>query len=392
MKFIKLFENLDENEIDQVKKSIDDNQYITDKNVTPDKLVSSDKWIIYISQQTLDHIKSHMSPSVEIGDAPGSYYTQNWKKGIETVISKYEPSVGDNPPFRTAWTGEDAGIEVGFVTIGYDEKLKSGDTSGFKSYTYDRPVRGEKVKETILIKEEEAEKTNYLTIVGSKIGEVNGKGLISLWTTYPDFKEGKINGKDIPMNRNEFKDNGFYFKCSKEFFNKVPSEIKNESVSKLKYLKTFESFVKINEAARIEGAYDAISDMKEVSEVFDYIFNILKNEYQDSIKEENKENYTLKIQKDDRFVDIELDVEGLFSDGMDNKRVIMKYTDGVDDFTSYIVNVEKFGGERYENNPIGGDQWSYEEEGFNFELNTENLSDTLESIDNYLSGKVDYIE
>lgn len=243
MRYLKLFENLEQSEIDEIKKVIDGNEFVSDKNVTVDKLISSDKWIVYITQPTIDHIKSHMSPSVELGDAPGSYYTQNWKKGVETVISKYEPSVGDKPPFRTAWTGVDAGIEVGFVTIGFDENLKSDKLDGYKSYTYERPVRGEKVPETIFVKEQEAMKTNFLTVVGSKIGEVNGKGLISLWTTYPDFKDGKINGKEIPMNRNEFKENGFYFTCTKDFFDKVPeSSVSESKISILKYLKTFESF------------------------------------------------------------------------------------------------------------------------------------------------------
>lgn len=244
MKYLKTFESED-NTLVEIKKIIDGNQYITDKNVTSDKLIYSDKWIIYISEATIDHIESHMSPSVDLGDAPGSYYTQNWKKGVETVISKYEPSVGDKPPFRTAWTGVDAGIEVGFVTIGFDENLKSDKLDGYKSYTYDRPVRDTKVKETIFVKEEESIKTNFLTVVGSKIGEVDGKGLISLWTTYPDFKDGKIDGKEIPMDRNKFKENGFYFTCSKEFFDKVPEVTVSEKFRhnhKMKHLKTFESF------------------------------------------------------------------------------------------------------------------------------------------------------
>ena len=239
MKHIKLFENLEQSEIEQVKKIIDENQYISDKQVNDEKLISSGNWIIYISQQTLDHIDSHMEPSIELGDAPGSYYTNNWEKGVENVISKYEPVVGENPPFRTAWTGVDAGTEVGYVTIGYNENLKSGDISGYKSYTYERPIRGEMVPETIIVKEEPSEKTSFITIVGSKIGEVNGKGLISLWTTYPDFKDGKIDGKEIPMNRNEFQQNGFYFKSSKEFYEKIPT-INNENYG-LKHLKTFES-------------------------------------------------------------------------------------------------------------------------------------------------------
>jgi hypothetical protein len=256
--------------ISEIKKIIDENQYVSDKDVTEEKLVYSDKCIIYISKGTLEHIKSHMAPSVELGDAPGSYYTQNWKKGVETVISKFEPEVGDKPPFRTAWTGKDAGIDVGFVTIGHDDKLKSDELDGFKSYTYERPVRDTKVKETIILKEEEATKTNFLTVVGAKIGEVEGKGLITLWTTYPDFQDGKIDGKEIPMNRNEFKQNGFYFKCSKEFFDKVPSEQVSESKT-LKYLKTFESFV--NEDLNINADYD-LPDLeakkKQLNDLFPY--------------------------------------------------------------------------------------------------------------------------
>ena len=240
----RIFENTESPIINEVKKIVDENQYITDKDVTADKLVVSDKWVVYISKGTMDHIKSHMSPSVELGDAPGSYYTQDWKVGVENVISKNEPQVSDKPPFRTAWTGLDAGVKVGFVTIGHDDKISQGELEGYKKYTYERPVRDSKVEETILIKVENAKETNFLTVVGAKVGEVSGKGLISLWTTYPDFKDGKVDGKDIPMNRADFEKAGFYFKCTKEFFDKVPSGV-SESKG-LKYLKTFESF-SINE-------------------------------------------------------------------------------------------------------------------------------------------------
>jgi len=269
MRYLRLFENLEESTISEIKNIIDENQYVSDKDVTEEKLVYSDKWIIYISKGTLDHIKSHMAPSVELGDAPGSYYTQNWKKGVETVISKFEPEVGDKPPFRTAWTGKDAGIDVGFVTIGHDDKLKSDELDGFKSYTYERPVRDTKVKETIILKEEEATKTNFLTVVGAKIGEVEGKGLITLWTTYPDFQDGKIDGKEIPMNRNEFKQNGFYFKCSKEFFDKVPSEQVSESKT-LKYLKTFESF-KVSEVSEDDSEKFIVTNETTVDDLDTYL-------------------------------------------------------------------------------------------------------------------------
>lgn len=278
MRYLRLFENLDESTISEIKKIIDENQYVSDKDVTEEKLVYSDKWIVYISKGTLDHIKSHMAPSVELGDAPGSYYTQNWKKGVETVISKFEPEVGDKPPFRTAWTGKDASIDVGFVTIGYDDKLKNDEMDGFKSYTYERPVRDTKVKETIILKEEEATKTNFLTVVGAKIGEVGGKGLITLWTTYPDFKDGKIDNKEIPMNRNEFKQNGFYFKCSKEFFDKVPSEKVSES-KKLKYIKTFESF-SINEKTKLN------------ENIFSNLLNKFKKKTPEKIESSQLDNLT----------------------------------------------------------------------------------------------------
>jgi len=240
IKTFRIFENTEPSIIDEVKKIVDENQYITDKDVTDDKLVVSDKWIVYISKGTMDHIKSHMSPSVELGDAPGSYYTKDWKLGVKNVISKNEPQVSDKPPFRTAWTGLDSGVKVGFVTIGHDDKISKGELDGYKKYTYERPVRDSKVEETILIKVEDAKETNFLTIVGAKVGEVSGKGLISLWTTYPDLKDGKVDGKDIPMNRSEFEKAGFYFKCTKEFFDKVPNEVSESK--RFKYLKTFESF------------------------------------------------------------------------------------------------------------------------------------------------------
>ena len=238
MRYLKRFESLDIAEIDEVKKIVGENQYISDKDVTEEKLISSDRWIVYISQQTLDHIESHMGPSVELGDAPGSYYTDSWRKGVESAISKYEPEVGQNPPFRTAWIGVDAGTEVGYATIGFDADLKESDS---KSYTYDRPIRGQMVPETIAVRQEDADKTRFVSIVGAKIGEVNGKGLVSLWTTYPDFEDGKIEGREIPMNRNEFEDAGFYFKATKEFYDKIP-EAKEETSESFNHLRTFKNF------------------------------------------------------------------------------------------------------------------------------------------------------
>ena len=229
--------NNDSEHISEIKKIIDANEFISDKDVTEDKIIESENWIIYISKETLDHIESHLKPSGELGDAPGSYYTKDWKNGLKNIISNYETQSSPNPPFRTAWVGLDAGTTVGYVTIGYSDEI--GDLSGLKKYTYDRPIRGEKVKETILIKQEEATPTNFLTVVGSKIGEVSGKGLISLWTTYPDFKDGKIKGKSIPMNRNEFEENGFYFKCSPEFFEKVPMNERYDNIIKIKTFKDF---------------------------------------------------------------------------------------------------------------------------------------------------------
>jgi hypothetical protein len=88
------------------------------------------------------------------------------------------------------------------------------------------------------VKQEEAEKTRFVSIVGAKIGEVDGKGLVSLWTTYPDFEDGKIEGKYIPMNRNEFEEAGFYFKASKEFYGKIPASA-NESK---RQIRRFDSF------------------------------------------------------------------------------------------------------------------------------------------------------
>lgn len=226
IKNLRIFES-NENTLSEIKKIIDGNQYISDKNVTAEKIIESDNWIIYISQQTLDHIESHLSPSKELGDAPGSYYTKDWKKGIEKIISSYEPQSSSNPPFRTAWTGLDAGVNVGYVTVGFSEDLKAGKLEGFKKYTYKRPMQGKMIDETIIVKVEEASSTNFMTVVGSKIGEVSGKGLISLWTSYPDFKDGKIDGKTIPMDRNLFEEQGFYFKCTQEFFDKIPQ---NESL------------------------------------------------------------------------------------------------------------------------------------------------------------------
>ena len=46
------------------------------------------------------------------------------------------------------------------------------------------------------------------------------------------------------MNRSEFEKAGFYFRCTKDFFDKVPNEVSESK--RFKYLKTFESF-SINE-------------------------------------------------------------------------------------------------------------------------------------------------
>lgn len=137
-----------------------------------------------------------------------------------------------------------------------------------------------------------------------------------------------------------------------------------------------------------EEAENAISNMTEIGDVFKYLFNSIKGRYKENLKDVDDADYKLKIQKGDRFVDIELDRQ----EDHDNEYIVIKFTDGDDNFNRGIVKISETGGEKRQEDQFGGSYETYDDEGVNFELDVDTITSVFGSIDGYLTGKVDYLE
>lgn len=282
MKFLRLFENASSMS-EFIQKAYQEydakvpplyrakNTNITDKNL----IVFEDK-IVVETEDYYVHMESHNGPTNEIGGAPGSYFTvspEKAKECIRKVLVNKADSISQ-PKDRLEkhqWLQVDCGSPIGVSVVQYSDELKdivsetefptesevrSSDPNvvdrfieslencvvpeGYKKYFY---MRG-KIKEGIIIKNDNVQPTSTITVMCEKLTEYEGKPVFLILTAYADEKGGP-QGKAIPNNRMLFPQNGFYFSVSDQFYNKVESEpVKTVENKKYKYLKTFESFEK----------------------------------------------------------------------------------------------------------------------------------------------------
>lgn len=238
MKYIKLFESED-NTLVEIQKMIDENQFLKGKIVADNNTVfEAGDFILLLGD--LSHItEAHVDESI-----PGSKFEKgvNLKEAIISLVKNNKPNemtsgqtkVSDQKQAdKFKWLGLDTKITVGFENV---HKLdpNSEEFKSLNTYTY-KDSRGNEFK--IKVKESEGEKTTFLSFIGGKIGEVDGKIVLSVITAFP----GK-NGSEV-ANRNEFINLGYYFTTtSKDVISKSENVEVKERYNHMKYLKTFESF------------------------------------------------------------------------------------------------------------------------------------------------------
>ncbi len=211
MKHIKLFENLDETLFTEIQSMIDANQFLKGKvKADKDTVFEAGDFILLISD--LKHITdAHVDETI-----PGSKFNKgvDLKKAIIELVSNNKPTEmtkGFGPQETKVSNTQEA---EKFKWLGLDSKTKVGienvhkldpNSEEFKSmnvYSY-KDSRGNEFK--IKVKGGDGEETTFLSFIGAKIGEVGGKPVLSVMTSFP----GK-NGVEV-ANRNDFMKSGYYF-------------------------------------------------------------------------------------------------------------------------------------------------------------------------------------
>ena len=243
MRYLKLFENLEENVYQEIQSMIDGNQFLKGKVKADNSTVfEAGDYLLLLGD--LSHITdAHVEETI-----PGSKFNKgvDLKKAIISLVSNNKPTemtkgfgpsesgvnnTDDAEKFK--WLGLESKTDVGVENV----QQLDANSEEFKSmnvYTY-KDSRGNEFN--IKVKQGEGEKTTFLSFIGAKLGKVGDKIVLSVMTAFP----GK-NGVSI-ANRNEFINNGLYFTTtSKQVIEMSKGSVVESKINKLKYLKTFESF------------------------------------------------------------------------------------------------------------------------------------------------------
>jgi hypothetical protein len=243
MKYLKMFEDLNETLYQEIQNMIDNNQFLKGKVKADNSTVfEAGDFILLLSDLT--HITdAHVDETI-----PGSKFEKgvDLKKAIIGLVSNNKPtemtkgfgpseSKVTNPEEaeKFKWLGLDSKTNVGVENV---HKLEP-NADEFKSmnvYTY-KDSRGNEFN--IKVKEGEGEKTNFLSFIGAKLGKLGDKSVLSVMTAFP----GK-NGAEV-ANRNDFMKQGYYFTTtSKDVIENSKGSVAESFNYKMKYLKFYEEF------------------------------------------------------------------------------------------------------------------------------------------------------
>lgn len=241
MKYIKMFENLDETIYQEIQKMIDENQFLKGKVKADNSTVfEAGDFILLIGD--VSHITdAHVDDTI-----PGSKFNKgvDLKKAIVSLVTNNKPNemakgfdkvTNPEEADKFKWLGLDTKLNVGVENV---HKLdpNSDEFKSMNVYSY-KDSRGNEFK--IKVKDGEGDQTTFLSFIGGKLGKVGDKIVISVITAFP----GK-NGAEV-ANRNEFMDLGYYFTTtSKEVIETSNGSVENKvsESSKFKYIKPFGSF------------------------------------------------------------------------------------------------------------------------------------------------------
>lgn len=194
---LNLNEHVSQDDVVKIQTAIDGNQFLKGNKVSDKDLISGDKFVLYVSDQSLGHIKTRHSDETK----PGSIINQSvdLRKALESVINTQPNEVSNG---RVKWLGVDVGREIGKMGI----KLGSPEEVA-KMQDYQMP---DGKKETVKVTAGERDSTNLLSVVTSELTMLgDGRKVISLITMFPgDVKIGTV---VVPMDRGEFAKHGLYF-------------------------------------------------------------------------------------------------------------------------------------------------------------------------------------
>ena len=239
MKYLRLFEDLNETLYQEIQNMIENNQFLKGKLKADNSTVfEAGDFILLLSDLT--HITdAHIDETI-----PGSKFEKgvDLKKAIIGLVSNNEPSemtkgfgpseskvTNPDEAEKFKWLGLDSKTNVGVENV---HKLEP-NTDEFKSmnvYTY-KDSRSNEFN--IKVKEGEGEKTTFLSFIGAKLGKVGDKIVLSVMTAFP----GK-NGAEV-ANRNEFIKQGYYFTTTSK---DIIENSKGSVVESLRHIKTFKKF------------------------------------------------------------------------------------------------------------------------------------------------------
>jgi hypothetical protein len=189
-----------EQDVTQVQSFIDNNQFLKGKTVALNDLIDGDKFILYVSDDSLNHIKERHKDESK----PGSTFdtSVNLRDVLTNILSK-SPSEQSNG--RVKWLGVDTGKLIGKMGVKQGTPEEVGNMKD-----YQMP---DGKKEMVKISTGERNPTNEISVITSELGKLSdGKTVLSLITMFPGGT--KIDGKEIPMDRGQFASQGLYFVVS----------------------------------------------------------------------------------------------------------------------------------------------------------------------------------
>ena len=206
-------------DFDKAQDLINSNAFLRDVvklEARDDNMIQGGDYVLFYSPASLKHIvERHKDPN-----APGSLFYGDIKKSIQSTLENNSPNeltdkknnrvkkpvVGG----RVKWLGMEANEEVGKMGV---EKASPEEVSAMKTYEMPHPPEDEKHEdwepEFIKIKGGERKPTKKMTLITGYVGKLDGKQIVSLITAFPGST--KIDGVELPHNRNDYAKEGFYF-------------------------------------------------------------------------------------------------------------------------------------------------------------------------------------
>jgi len=272
MIYLKLFEDNSGSKLELIKNIIKENQFLSKyaDQITEDSLKEFNEYIYVKLPDELNspHINKHFDKS-----NPGSIWSiskeEVTKLILETLAKKPTKSLQEGPTFKYKWLNLEYTKPVGFDSLkkvdgdiskevdlepfGMVERVKEWEKvdavakqNGYELVAKEddntREYTEEDLKNNVpcFIKQEvgvvEGDKmqnpTKTYNLITAKVGEVEGKPVLTLMTVFPGVNPVDKDGKDI-TNKKDLSAAGYAL---------IKSKKTNESINKLKYLKTFESF------------------------------------------------------------------------------------------------------------------------------------------------------